>query len=130
MGCPDRDVGTVDEFVRRGHHLMVNKNGRTSKKIFRNHPEPDCFSVHWASCSTVEETVFDYPNHGVVIITAQDSYELGQSIRASSRAGNDSHCDIIGEKPVEGKEQFAAKSQWVKDPISSALRTVLSHGSD
>ena len=97
---------------------MVNKRGRPSKDVFKNFPNPEQkrFSVNWEACSTIDETLQDYPNHGVVRLSAQLCWGLEQTIERSSKDWNAAHCNVLGEKPEEIREQFALNAEWVRRP--------------
>ena len=110
-----------DRFYKRIRPEDWNKaEGRPNSGAFRA-PE---MSVNWAALSSVDHTIEESPDHGVVVLTAKVCIDEEQVIKYTpvkddpKLPDNIAHCDVVGLKGKSRGRQLAKKSVLCRIPNS------------
>ena len=119
--CPDRDFDEADQLLRRFPPAFYDPETRElDPGVFKNYPFPELkrCSVNWSECSTIDEALGPQPRYGIASIPAGFCMAEDQEIERAPEDDNDSHCNLIGEKPMSRRRRFAKAADVVRVPQS------------
>jgi hypothetical protein len=103
----------TDEFLRRIHPTQWNSaDDPVSSAAFT----PEHMSVNWAAFSSVGDTLKGHEEYGVVSITAELCWRLGQQIECTPTEENPAHCDVVGRKTPKVRREFKNSAKWIRRP--------------
>jgi len=85
---------------------------------FQNTSGTNRMSVNSRKLSSIEDTLYGYPGHGVDSITAQLCWLLQQEIEETPVERNSAHCDVVGHKPLSIRRKFRDMADYLRYPES------------
>lgn len=105
---------------RRIHPSQVKRDGQISSAAFKD-PEA---SVDRGRYRSVQQSLENYPEHGLARIHADEARSLGQDVVADPELLNPAHALIRGRKPRKIARALAERAEWVQHVRPAAVPKV------